>query len=1184
MDILRRKEICILNNNILQKKSEEEKARDEQQKLMRLIINNALKEGYPFTRLAFSMGMGKTYTVARSMKEKHDKDESLRIFFFAPNISTRNGFREELISAGAKEDEILEIKSDDDCLKENEGRLREVLNPIFAMKPKRGKAADMDKEKKRLDLIVKEYEGLQMAVRRTSEALDKIENGRNQANTGTAELANYLREKKKSDEKDKSDKGQRVMRSAKEIIRMSKEGEKKMSEKTRKALGALFPRLLIDRKPYILATHKMIDFPATVTGSNAFWQSFGKNDILVIDEADRIKGTMYDTQLDHSGYGFDCYEFLRTVSDRLNRNYDEKTDTFTFARNFADGGNAIFGNLRKNANGCLEYLNDGKTQIANRKLEEGRLNTQNIVMFGSRIKAAEWNLYAIRESDRLAITSRKEKEDDIGIEKMERMLIRSTRSALRDIRRLAMLLYDEKRKTDVTYTYENAIKETLRNLGLQKRSEMEEAVANGTYQYASRRNGAHGITADDGDPYRKGWVKTIVSDENWSTTSSSFRTFMFTSTPNYRIRCAVESARLTVFISATIMGRSEQNLDFGYLNRMFAKTEAGKAEYVLPFAPDVTPLIDRNCTIVEINPRDYGKIDERRKMAKDEDKAKALEKAFDAAGTADDKKDHGTFPVCLISFIDMMCRDDKKAGLFFIPAFPKDKDRFWNETLIDAVMSTCDDDIEYRIVKSENLKTEGRTFRIKKDRLVVITTGKSSGVGENLAVRGKDGKERDFDAVFVNKDTHVEAHIDWEESSPEEIMAACNKVLAQWHDISILEDKGKECLEYALSKISRRWHKSKPTDSDFYFNNPFNVQQAANAAQKVGRSTRRVATEGEAPARKLICYDARLRTECHISKHMFPRTVFMGCAGAFFEFIEKKERESIPKEERKLIRSIERKNREQTASFMESLRKAREDMDPSEYDETREACLQLLIPDEPFARWKSDRLLFDVDGLTYLDFRQERESYTLDSRKHIGTPLVRDGKPAATEALGIEALNSAYGAYAGIHFTDQKLLDARQMFLPKYVEVAKGEIGEAIFQKLCETRNIELAPLPKEKEEEADFVVKGTDVYIDVKNHKARVLPSRHVPDKNLSGILVIANIYPQDYEEPAGTFLQGAEEGDTSDVFTPEKAIDGRDLKICTIHRFGVRQKGMTAKCISESLDILEKIIEKRRREKEEE
>lgn len=1178
MDILRRKEICILNNNILQKKSEEEKARDEQQKLMRLIINNALEEGYPFTRLAFSMGMGKTYTVARSMKEKHDKDESLRIFFFAPNISTRNGFREELISAGANEDEILEIKSDDDCMKENEGRLREVLNPIFAMKPKRGKAADMDKAKKRLDLKVEEYEGLRMKVRRNSEELNKIENGKNQANTGTAEWANDLREEKKRREKEKSDKGREVMKSAKEIIRMSKEGEKKMPEKTRKALGTLFPRLLIDRKPYILATHKMIDYPATVTGSNAFWQSFRKNDILVIDEADRIKDTMYDTQLEKKGYGFDCYEFLRTISDRLNRNYNEKTDTITFIKNFAGGGDAIFGNLRKNANRCLEYLNSGKTQIANRKFEEGGLNAQNIVMFGDRIKAVEWKLYAIRESDRLAITSRKEKEDDIGIEKMERMLIRSTRSALRDIRRLAMLLYGDKRKTDVTYTYEKAIKETLRNLGLQRGSEMEKAVADSTYQYARGRSEAHGITSDDGDPYRKGWVRTFISDENGGSTSSSFRTFMFTSTPNYRIRCAVESARLTVFVSATVMGRSEQNLDFDYLSEMFAKTETGKAEYVLPSAPDVKPLIDRNCTVEEINPKDYGKIDERRKLAKDKDKANALERAFSASGTADDKKDHGTFLVCLISFIDMMCRDDKKAGLFYIPAFPKDEDHFWNKALIDAVMSTYGNDIEYRIVKSEDLKTEGRTFRMKKDRLVVITTGKSSGVGENLTVRGKDGKERDFDAVFVNKDSYVEASIDWERSSPEEIMAACNKVLAQWHDISILEDKAKECLEYALSKISRpNGFRKKPTVSVFC------IQQATNAAQKVGRMTRRVAKEGEPPVRKLVCYDARLRTEFHISKYMFPRTVFMGCVGAFFEFIEEKERESIPKEERKLIRAIERKNREQTASFMESLRMAREDMDPKEYDETREACLQLLIPDEPFARWKSDRLLFDVDGLTGLDFRQRNETYVL-SRRHIGTPLVRSGKPAAVEALGIEALNSAYGAYAGIHLTDQKLLDARQMLLPKYVEVAKGEIGEAIFQKLCETRNIELAPLPKEKEEEADFVVKGTDVYIDVKNHRRRIQLSRHVPDKDLSGILVIANIYPQDYEEPAGTFLQGAEEGDTSDVFTPEKAIDGRNLKICAIHRFGVRQKGRTAKCISESLDILEKIIEKRRREKEEE
>ena len=707
---------------------------------------------------------------------------------------------------------------------------------------------------------------------------------------------------------------------------------------------------------------------------------------------------------------------------------------------------------------------------------------------------------------------------------------------------------------------------------------MEKAVADSTYQYASGRSEAHGITSDDGDPYRKGWVRTFISDENGSSTSSSFRTFMFTSTPNYRIRCAVESARLTVFVSATVMGRSEQNLDFDYLSRMFAKTETGKAEYVLPSAPDVKPLIDRNCTVEEINPKDYGKIDERRSLAKDKDKANALEWAFRAAGTADDKKDHGTFLVCLISFIDMMCRDDKKAGLFFIPAFPKDEDRFWSEALIDAVMSTYDDDIEYRIVKSEDLKTEGRTFRMKKDRLVVITTGKSSGVGENLTVKGKDGKECDFDAVFVNKDSYVEASIDRERSSPEEIMAACNKVLAQWHDISILEDKGKECLEFALRKIScPNGIKYKPTVSAFC------VQQAVNAAQKVGRMTRRVVKEGESPVRKLVCYDARLRTEFHISKYMFPRTVFMGCVGAFFEFIEEKEEEAIPKEEKKIIRAIERKNREQTASFMESLRKAREDMDPKEYDETREACLQLLVPDEPFARWKSDRLLFDVDGLTDLNFRQRNETYIL-SRRHIGTPLVKSGKPAAAEALGIEALNSAYGAYAGIHLTDQKLLDARQMLLPKYVEVAKGEIGEAIFQKLCETRSIELAPLPKDKEEEADFVVKGTDVYIDVKNHRGRIQLSRHVPDKDLSGILVVANIYPQDYEEPAGALLQGGEELDDSDVFTPEKEISGRNLKVCIIHRFGVRQKSRTAKCISESLDILGKIIEKRRREKEEE
>ena len=1129
------------------KKTRQEEVRDAVQRRMMEGLNAALEQEYRFIRLTPSMGMGKTYTVARFMKETHDRDKDMRFFYFAPNISTRNAMKKELMDAGAGEDDILVVESEDDCLKKNIKRLNDILVPVFRMDPKKsGKKGEdeMIRQKDRLDERINDYMEAESNVERMKGFLK---------NDGSKES----REMKKKAEAERDGKGRLVMDTAKKIIRISKKGEKGMSPKDRSTLSALFPKLLMKERTYILATHKMIDFPSSVTGSDEFWQTFSDNDVLIIDEADRIKDTMWETQLDRTANPIDCYEFIRTVSERLNGIYDgERSGTFAINRDYGDSAEETCRKMKDIADSCLNWLNGGKP-AANRKLEDEDLNASNIVTFGSRTKMVNDHLWVKREEDRLSITSEK---TGISVRSMEMRLTADTRKLLYYIRKLSTSLYEHIRERDVTFSYKDAIENVL-EVEFRLPEDMRKAVAGSIYRYSRKGKDGKELALDIDDSYRKGGVLTMASDRSRSVTSSSFRTYMFTSTPNYRIRSAVESTRMTAFVSSTVNGTSVKNIDFRYMNRMFSMT--GKGEYLITY-DDIKPYKDERDIIEEIDVQADDRIRERIEMLSDPDK-EDLEDLLDDKGEYDS---HKLFLIAFISFIDMMKKYGKKSGLFFIPAFPeekdeKDKDPWWNKDLIERIISTYGNDIEYRAVRAEDLRERGREFHKSKDMIVVITTGQSAGVGENLTVV-KEGEECDFDSVFVNMDSYVDAIVDAPgKATDEERMKQKKKVFSQYFDLYVLEGMRHEFIDCASRKMTRKtgWN---PLDKDFEGDNPLNVQQTVNALQKMGRITRRA---GGPP--KLVCYDSRLRTQCHASKLMFPNTEFMGCAGAFLEYIEKKEDECRPEKTKQKIGEITRRNRREDRDFMRMLHTAREECRPEAYDNIREDTWQMLIPDGRFSRPVAAKTMFSVSDDDPVLFFMQRDNIYSVNETH-GTPLIETGRkktsvPAAEKAFRMKEMNAAYASETGIHLVPDRLLEARMMFLPKYVEVVKGEIGEKIFQKLCEVNGIALDPLPRKLKEEADFVVRGTDVYIDVKNHRGEIRPDPHILKKKLSGVLVIVNVSPKDDGE----------------VFTAERAIENRnDLQLCIIRRVGSAFR--TEENISEAMAVLKDVIRRREKEKE--
>lgn len=1135
------------------KKTRQEEVRDAVQRRMTEGLNVALEQEYRFIRLTPSMGMGKTYTVARFMKETHDRDKDMRFFYFAPNISTRNAMKKELMDAGAGEDDILVVESEDDCLRKNSGRLESILAPVFKMKAVAGDREEkMKSRKKKLkDEDIKKYK----------KAQEKVENKKKEmmGKTDSDSLEDMA-----DAEKRREDARKELLSSVKDIIRLSG-GEKRMSGEDRRTLSALFPKLLIKDRTYILVTHKMIDFSANATGSDKFWQTFNKNDILIIDEADRIKETMWATQLDDTENPLDCYEMMRSISNKLNGDYEGNGKYSIDSSMYGENADEICGKMKSIADECLSWLNGGRP-AANRRLEDEALSTLNIATFGRSTKVAGDELYVMRKDDRLSVTSEK---TEINVRDMERRLTAGTRKLLYYIRKLSTALYESRRKIDVTYTHEYAIDNALTDVGLSDKT-TREAVKNNIYKYGVKKKSDKELPMDNDDQYRTGCAVTLVSDRNRSVTSSSFKTFMFTSTPNYRIRCAVENARMTVFVSSTVMGRSVRNIDFGYLNRMFAWT--GRSEYTVRY-DDIDPYTDKDCTVKEINVQDEKKIRERIELLKNPEEKRKMRKRLELwTGKDHDKDNHRFFLISLISFIDAMRKNGNKAGLFFIPAFPKEKalkekDPWWNDELIEGIISTYGDGIECKVARAKDLRERGREFHMSKDMLVVITTGQSAGVGENLTVKGGNDEQCDFDAVFVNRDSHVEAVVNGENATDMEITKQKKKVIAQWSDLAVLENLNQDCLGYAAKRISNPTRLyPKPTDSDPWDENPLLVQQAANAVQKIGRITRRVAGIGEEPVRKLVCYDSRLRTHCHVSTLMFPDTEFMGCARAFFEYVEKKENEGMPKEVAEAIDRIEEKNIRENDRFMKSLGKAREGRDATEYDGIRAKCWNLLDASEiGFCRGEYKDILFSTDGLTSLCFTQRGGRYTL--REGYGSPLVQDGAPAARATFNMDAMNSAYGAATGLYLTDRRLAGDGSMLLPKYVEVAKGEIGERYFLELCRKNGIDLVPLPSDLKEEADFMVRGTDIYIDVKNHRWLTLDP-HAVEKKISGTLVIANIFPRN----------------DGRIFTPPAPIDGRnDLTMCIIHRFGSSDK-RTAKNIEEAIDVLESVIISRNSKRKEE
>lgn len=1144
--------------NSLDEKEEREKTRQEEvrdavQRRMMEGLNAALEQEYRFIRLTPSMGMGKTYTVARFMKETHDRDKDMRFFYFAPNISTRNAMKKELMDAGARENDILVVESEDDCLKKNSERLESILAPVFRMEPKKnGKKSEneMIRQKDKLDERINDYREAERNVEKLKGFLK---------DDGSKES----REMKKKAEDERDSKGRKIMETSKRIIRTSKKGEKGMSPKDRSLLSALFPKLLMKERTYILATHKMIDFPSSATGSDEFWQTFSDNDMLVIDEADRIKDTMWGTQLDRTTNPIDCYEFIRIVSEKLNGIYDDKSSgSFVIFGDYGDNAEETCRKMKEIADGCLSWLNGGKP-AANRKLEDEDLNASNIVTFGSRTKMVNDRLWIKREEDRLSITGEK---TEISVCNMERRLTAETRNLLYYIRKLSTSLYEHVRERDVTFSYQDAIENVLA-VEFRLPEDMRKAVAGSIYRYSRKGKDGKELALDNNDPYRKGSVVTMVSDRNRSVTSSSFKTYMFTSTPNYRIRCAVESARMTAFVSSTVNGTSDKNIDFDYLNRMFSMT--GKGEYPITYN-GIKPYKDESFVVEEIDVHDDNRIRERIEMLSGLDKE-------DIEDLLDDKSEndpHKPFLIAFISFIDMMKKYGRKSGLFFIPAFPKekdekDKDPWWNKERIETIISTYGDDIEYRAVRAEDLRERGREFHKSKDMIVVITTGQSAGVGENLTVVGKDGEKCDFDSVFANMDSYVEAIVDAPGvATDEERTEQKKKVIAQWSDLYVLEGMRHECLDYASQRIVGPT-RGNPLDRCLETENPLLVQQVVNALQKMGRITRRVAKEGELPAEKLVCYDSRLRTKCHASALMFPNTEFTGCAAAFFEYVEKKDDECRPEKTKQKISEIARRNRSQNREFMRMLHAAREEGSPEAYDSIREDTWQMLIPEGRFSRSVAARTMFSVsDDDPVLFFTQVDNVYVVNETH--GTPLIETGKektsiPAAERAFRMKEMNDAYASETKIHLVPDRLMEARMMFLPKYVEVVKGEIGEKIFQKLCEVNGIALDPLPRELKEEADFVVRGTDVYIDVKNHWGEIRPDPHVLKKNLSGVLVIVNVSPKDDGE----------------VFIPERAIEGRrDLQLCIIRRVGSTFR--TEENISKAMDVLKDIIKRRGKEKE--